>query len=516
MLKYLNVTIATLLLAGCGGGSSAPDPVVVTPPPTPTPVDQFADLRSVAQSQVASSDAPAVSIAIMKDGEIIFAEAYGTKVHNGDEQVDPQTLFQLGSTTKMFTATAALQLIDENVITLETSLPSALPGITLSAEQIGWNDISIEHLLTHQGGFEDHVDWDGSSDLMNYALNTFPTLSGQMNPAGKFFNYSNPNWSYLGAIVEHHRGVEYTQVMEDMVFEPLGMARTTMSYEQVEADGNYALGVGVAVVNGELVDLNAQTLEQVAQTPFGTPAGAYTWSTASELVKMGDFLLNGNSDVLSAALSGQISTAQVGMGRGLPQSYGYGVFINEGVFKNDQWMPLKVWEHGGNTLSYSNMFWVLPEQNVTIAVMSSGYSTDFSDTMFAAVDSVMEAPAAIAVPWAPVATELFDNHAGQYLLDFGVIDIINDDGQLKLSSAALDSAGVIYEPNLNPISASMFIVTVDGEQLDLTFFPEEVGGQSIYIRNRDFVGIREGELAASLKRLSDKPVKLSPMPVSLN
>ena len=515
MLKYLNVTIATLLLAGCGGGSSSPDPVVVTPP-EPTPVDQFADLRSVAQSQVASSDAPAVSIAIMKDGEIIFAEAYGTKVHDGTEPVDPQTLFQLGSTTKMFTATAALQLVDENVITLETSLPSALPGLTLSAEQTGWHDISIQHLLTHQGGFEDHVDWEGNSDLMSYALNTFPTLSGQMSPAGKFFNYSNPNWSYLGAIVEHHRGIEYTQVMEDMVFEPLGMARTTMSYEQVKADGNYALGTGVAVVNGELVESNAQTLEQIAQTPSGIPAGAYTWSTASELVKMGDFLLNGNSDVLSGALHEQMSTAQVGMERGLPQSYGYGVFINEGMFRNDQWMPLKVWEHGGNTLSYSNMFWVLPEQNVTIAVMSSGLATDFSDTMFAAVDSVMEAPATIAIPWAPVATELFDNHAGRYLLDFGAVDIVNDGGQLKLSSAVLDSAGVIYEPNLNPISASMFIATVDGEQLDLTFFPEEVGGQSIYIRNRGFVGIREGSLAASFKQLNDKPIRLSPKIVTLN
>jgi CubicO group peptidase (beta-lactamase class C family) len=61
----------------------------------------------------------------------------------------------------------------------------------------------MQHLLTHQGGFEDFVDWEPADSLMEFALTTFPEESGQMNPAGKFYNYSNPNWSYVGAIIEY-------------------------------------------------------------------------------------------------------------------------------------------------------------------------------------------------------------------------------------------------------------------------------------------------------------------------
>lgn len=84
------------------------------------------------------------------------------------------------------------------------------------------------------------------------------------------------------------------------------------------------------------------------------------------------------------------------------------------------------------------------------------------------------------------------------------------------NSEDLDNVGVVYDPNLTPVATSVFLITVDGEQLDLTFFPEEVGGEPIYIRNRNFVGIREGLLAASFKQFCGRPVNLSPKPFALN
>jgi CubicO group peptidase (beta-lactamase class C family) len=219
----------------------------------------------------------------MKDNEIVFAEAYGNKVHNGTDGATTQTLFQLGSTTKVFTATATLQLINENVMTLDTVLNDALPTLDLGEQHSGWQGISVHHMLTHQGGFQDWVDWQPGSGLMDYALNTYPSFAGQINPAGKFWNYSNPNLFYLGAIIEHQRGLPYEQVMKQSVFEPLGMTRTTMTFDDVKADGDNALGVG---------NISAEFLEQISQPTFGKPAGGYTWSTPSEMVKMGQFLLN--------------------------------------------------------------------------------------------------------------------------------------------------------------------------------------------------------------------------------
>ena len=89
----------------------------------------------------------------MKSGEIVYANAFGNKIKDGADAADSETLFQIGSTTKMFTATAALQLVQNNSITLDQPLTSALPTLNLSSEHDGWQDITIHHLLTHQGGF---------------------------------------------------------------------------------------------------------------------------------------------------------------------------------------------------------------------------------------------------------------------------------------------------------------------------------------------------------------------------
>ena len=520
MLKPISIALSTMMLVACGGGSSNNNTGGGTggsgsgggtnPPP-----DAYAALRTTAQSQLASSNAPAVSIAIMKDGQVVFAEAFGNKTHNGSEAVDADTLFQLGSTTKMFTGLAALQLVDNNTLTLDQSLPNALPGINLADGQSGWHDINLHHLLTHQSGLEDFIDWAENNELMPYALDGFTGDSGQMNPAGKFWNYSNPGWSYLGAIVEHHEGRPYNDVMKDKVFGPLGMTRATSSFDDVKADGNYALGVGKTVIDGQIVDLQAESLEQIDQNLFSIPAGSYTWASASELVKMGHFLMNGNNDILSDALRIEITDPQVGLLYGLDSGYGYGVFNHKGMQFNSDWYQTPVWEHGGNTLAYTNMFYMLPEYNVTIAIMSSGQSTDFSGTLYEAIKSVIDLPTAQSVPRAPVAIELLDNHVGEYVLeDVGSVFITREEDSLKMVVPALDAGGVSYQQNLTAFSGSVFTAEVDGESLDLTFIAEVDGGDSTYIRNRGFVAIRKDAIGPGQKAPKGNLLKRSAL--SLN
>jgi CubicO group peptidase (beta-lactamase class C family) len=499
MFKYTSVMAAALLLSACGSNSTkvaATPSVVVEDPIVVTPVLSFTNLEATVNADLADNNAAAVSIAIMKSGELVYANAIGSKVKDGTELVDTDTLFQIGSTTKMFTATAALQMIQDNTITFDQSLPSALPTLNLSSEHNGWNDITMQHLLTHQGGFEDFVDWEPADSLMEFALTTFPEESGQMNPAGKFYNYSNPNWSYLGAIIEYQQQSPYAQVMEDKVFNPLGMSRSSMSYTGVKADGNYALGVSRAVVNGEVVSIGAQTLEDIDQPTFGKPAGGYTWSTPSEMVKMGRFILQGNNAVLSDELRQKMSTAQVDTRFGFPESYGYGLFIRPGIFVENGWLPVPVFEHGGNTTNYTSMFWILPEQDIVVSILSSGDGNDFSKSMYAALAAVMEMPASVTAPIEPLAHDLFDSHVGQYEIDGGVVEVYEEAGVLKLDIPFLEGSDVIYEPILQGLAGSTFRFNIDGESFFLTFLPDQPGGQSTYIRAREFVAIRVGSVAA--------------------
>lgn len=112
--KYL-LLLATLsiLLVGCGGSSkkdNTTNPPPVTPPPT------VSNLMQQAENDRVANNAAAVSVAIYHQGEVVFADAVGTRLPNGDVAVDRNTLFQIGSTTKVMTSIAALQLIEDSTL----------------------------------------------------------------------------------------------------------------------------------------------------------------------------------------------------------------------------------------------------------------------------------------------------------------------------------------------------------------------------------------------------------------
>lgn len=489
------ITLAVLGLAACGG-SSEPTITPVTPPPTGTPdtgnAPEFAAIAEAAQAEMQSNESAAVSIAIYKDGEVVYAEAFGNNQWQNGQPVNSNTLFQLGSTTKMFTSLATMQLVEQGRLTTEDTLTSTLPNIQYLAEQSqAWNDVNVHHLMTHQSGFLD--DYQAMSD--NSGLNHFMQHQyGKSNPSmvdpGKFFNYNNPGYSYLGAILEYFEAQDFRDVMAQSVFLPLDMPRTTMHQSDVSNDGNFALGV---YSNEDGDPIGYTSLHQVQDWLPIIPAGIYTWSTPTELMQMADFLMNGNSDVLGDEYRTEMTAAQVSMAQaGLPLNYGYGIFIDEGFAYNNRWYPMTVWQHGGNTEGYTSMFWMLPEENIAVSIMSSGYSDYYIETMVTALQSVMELPAPQAMPYGEIDTDSFDRHVGTYDTGAVTIEVTNNDSVLHVNVPELNAENIPYSPTLQAIGANTFLATADGDITDLTFFADDVDGESNYIRNRNYVAIRVG------------------------
>ncbi len=467
--------------------------------------DDFEGVRSAAKSQLSRSIAPAVSIGIYKDGEIVFAEAFGKIAKGENTDVNKETLFQMGSTTKMFTVLATLRQIENETLSIDESIVDAFPTIQLEEEDFAdWQEINLHHLMSHQSGLVDLVTWDRDTDnLQEFAQDSFPALYGQMNPAGRFWNYSNSNWSYLGAILEYQLDDFFPNIIEDEVFQPLEMSRSTVRKADVLNDGNYALGTGFVRDEGGISEGSAVSLDDVNESIFGTPAGANTWSTPSEMLKMAEFLLNGNSNILSENLREEMIFPQVDLQAGLPMSYGYGIFVNEGFVIDEEWYPIEVWEHGGNTLAYTSMFWILPEDNIAVVILSSGRTTDFSSVMLEAIKSVTTLPQPQPLPAEPIAYDLFPNHVGEYFGNFGKLEVELDDGELKINLPSLNEEGISYNRTLIPKSGSVFTARIDGSDFDVTFLPEIEGDESIYIRHREFVAIRE-EFLLDLDSASDR------------
>ena len=134
------------LILACSGENDSPDTqtsaadsgahdTAQTVPRDP----RFDDLADLLKSELAKNEALAVSVAVYENGEVIHAEAHGSQDIAGELEVDTDTLFQLGSVTKMFTAVGLLQSTESNQLPLATTLSEVYPESEFALNST-WND----------------------------------------------------------------------------------------------------------------------------------------------------------------------------------------------------------------------------------------------------------------------------------------------------------------------------------------------------------------------------------------
>lgn len=481
MKHTLSLITFALLVTGCGGSSKKDDDVVVVPPPSA--------LMQQAEQDRINNNAGAISLAIYHKGEVVFADAVGNKYPNSNEKADKNTLFQIGSTTKVLTNIATLQLVEQNRLALDDKLVDHLPNINFPIEHTDfWQAIELEWLMTHKGAFEDdHEGISEDSDLISFMRDEYTIDNGVLNQPGIFYNYSNPNYSYLGAVIALRGGLDYASYVEQEVFTPLAMTRSTFSNEKVKADGNFALSID----DGSEKIKKHTSIDELLSSEVVLPAGGNTWSTPTEMLNLAKLLLNGNENVLTLASSQTLTNKHVLIPNPLPVHYGYGMFVSDGFMYDNKWYPIRHFEHGGNANAYTSLFYVFPDHDLAISVLSSGESDNLSGTLIAALKHVNVLPEAQPFELPAVNTELFDKFAGEYTIYGLDLTITNISGKLQVSMPELDAQGVSYSETLTPVSANMFVLTLNDQQLTFNFVSTNEGLSYDYFVSRQAVATRK-------------------------
>jgi len=501
---FVFVTIISLFLLSCGenskndndGGSDEDSSILDSDSEENDediyPESYFETFVNTLQSDLNKSDALGVSVAIMKDGKVIFTRAFGFKDVDKKVPLTTNTLMQIGSTTKQMTATALLQKVEEGKAELNMTLNDVIPDLEFKLNE-NWNDqITLHHLLSHQGAFYDYTPWDEnpSDDMLEaIALGTFAKTYFLLAPPGSFYNYSNPNFIIAGLVTEKLDPRYWPDIMTQDVYKPLGMDRTFLRKTEVIKDGDYSDSFGFDyndVESGKHVPL---TIDQIADSAFTRPAGL-AWTTPAQMMKWADFIMNGNNDVLGDKYRLMITTPQVDtLYAAGTMHYGYGMSVETGYMsKDNKWYEIPVWEHGGNTISFSNILYILPEQDFAISICTSGYGTDFSNSLDAAITTLVDLPQPSEnVPSYETDPEKFDDHVGTYndANNVGKMVITREGDKLLVSAPTLVEYEYEVGPELVPVSSDIFIIYLDGEPLDITFVKED--GHSKFMRNRAFV-----------------------------
>lgn len=252
---------------------------------------------------------PAASVGVYFEGETV-AHATGVLSAKTLVEADTESVFQIGSITKVWTATLVMQLVDEGLVELDATVRTYLPDFAVSDEDASAR-ITVRQLLSHTAGFSGDGDVDtGRGDDAIEKLMPFLSSCRQLFTPGEMFSYNNAGYSVLGRLVEVLRGMPYNAALRRYLIDPLGLRDVAPSaYEAIlfrAAVGHLQADLTVAPVPTPVWALDSSN----------APAGATLAMTARELLGFARLHLSGGiapdgTRVLSAHSHAAMQTRQV-------------------------------------------------------------------------------------------------------------------------------------------------------------------------------------------------------------
>jgi putative pyoverdin transport system ATP-binding/permease protein len=327
------------------------------------------NIDSTVYELMKKGDIPGLSIVIIKGNSFEYLKGYGYADKEKETKVFPNTLFEIGSCSKAFTALGLMKLEEEGLIKLDDPVSKYLSWFYVNFEGKK-TEITIRQLLHHTSG----IPWEAISDIPQDSTamaleNTIRKIVGiRLNHyPGKKFEYSTINYDIIGLIIEKTSGLPYGVYMRKNVFDPLGMTNTTVRIPQ---DGQrIAKGYKIGFFSAR---------EYISPVYSGNSPAAYIVSNAEDMAiwlkyQMG--LVKPGFDTIF----GRIQESD----KSVPPSYDFSSYAmgwNISLNGDD-----KIW-HGGlnpNYTAYIAFNKITQKGVVVLANSNSNYTQLIGDYMFA-------------------------------------------------------------------------------------------------------------------------------------
>lgn len=283
--------------------------IMVTPPAHADKVDD--DVKV----QMQRRRIPGLSLAVIKDGKLVKAKGYGFASLELKVPATPETVYQLCSVTKQFTATAIMLLVQDGKLGLDDKISKYLDGTPET-----WNEIAIRRLLTHTSGIPDYLTDEAVRSIHDTTpMKIMQSVAGRPMDfmTGAKYAYSNINFVLLASIVQKVSGKTYDAFLAERVFQPLGMTSTRRTSPNDLIPNRAA---GYTWQNDRW-----QNSAYLDPTVWNN-GDAGMLSTVLDLAKW-DVSLNGNA-ILTAASKQQMWTP-VRLSDGTTYNYGFGWSLDE-------------------------------------------------------------------------------------------------------------------------------------------------------------------------------------------
>jgi CubicO group peptidase (beta-lactamase class C family) len=194
--------------------------------PWPNEAPDYTSLAAAVQGEASRWNVPGMSAAVLHGDERTTTAAGVTNLEH-PVPVASDTRFQVGSITKVFTATAIMVLCERGALDLDAPVTTWVPDLPLE-RATGLRPLTLRHLLNHTTGFEGDVflDTGDGADALAEGVRRFGRLR-QWTVPGELFAYCNTGFYLAGRIVELATGMTYEAAVTELVIEPLGLEQTS-------------------------------------------------------------------------------------------------------------------------------------------------------------------------------------------------------------------------------------------------------------------------------------------------
>jgi CubicO group peptidase (beta-lactamase class C family) len=306
-------------------------------------------LDGIVPLQLERDDIAGATVAVVKDGKLLFAKGYGYSDYENKKPVSAEeTLFRPGSVSKLFTWTAVMQLFEQGKLDLDRDVNDY---IDFKIPEAFGKPITLKNVLTHTPGFEEQIKdlirtGSESPDLGEYLKTHIPA---RIYPPGTVPAYSNYGAALAGYIVERVSGSPFNQYVEETIFKPLGMTHSTFAQP---------LPVALAPLMS-----NGYQLASDGPKPFEVVVPAPAGSLSSTAADMARFMMAHLQD-------GQLGDARILRPETARLMHGRLFALDEAAngmcygFYEESRNGHRIIGHGGDTVSFHSDLHLIPDASV--------------------------------------------------------------------------------------------------------------------------------------------------------
>lgn len=301
---------------------------------------------------------PGMSLAIVKDGQVIYLKGLGYKSFEKQIPVTADMQFAIGSATKAFTALSVLMSQDQGKVSLDANPRKYLSYFKINDPEIN-EKITVRDLLTHSSGLN-RTDLGWITGKLN--REEIIRVAGEAKPTAKLgekFQYQNVMYAAAGEIVAKVQNQTWENYVAQEILKPLGMLNSSVSVPEMQKAKDYSSGYQYNFDTKETRNMPTRDLNWIA------PAGSIN-SSARDMAQWLRFVLNkgeldGKRIVSEKSFEEWIKPHQKIAGKSF---YGLGWFIQE-------WNGKKVVQHGGNIDGFNSLVAMIPEENLGFVMLTN-------------------------------------------------------------------------------------------------------------------------------------------------